>query len=53
MTEADYSAKMAEIDRMLNDPTATMYPGKVWELLEELSSQHRAADCGTNRGLPD
>ncbi len=37
MTEADYTSKLDELDRLLNDPDVPMEPGRVWSLLAELS----------------
>ncbi len=36
MTDRDESAKMVELDRLLNDPDVPMQPGRVWALLDEL-----------------
>jgi hypothetical protein len=36
MTEREFEAKVAEVDRLLNDPTVRMDPDKVWALLAEL-----------------
>lgn len=44
MTEADYEAKLVELDRLLNDPGVDMEPSRVWSLLDEVS-QH-------DQGLP-
>jgi hypothetical protein len=37
MTDADYSRKLDEIDRMLNDPDTRLEPARVWALLAEVS----------------
>jgi hypothetical protein len=39
MTEAEYSRKLDELDRLLNDPDVPMEPGKVWSLLAEISQR--------------
>ena len=39
MNEQDYSAKLDELDRLLNDPDGPMQPDRVWSLLAEVS-QH-------------
>lgn len=39
MTDTDYSLKLEELDRLLNDPDAPMEPARVWTLLAEIS-QH-------------
>jgi hypothetical protein len=36
MTEREIDAKLAELDRLLNDPGTRMDPHKVWSLLAEL-----------------
>ena len=38
MTEAEFDAKLAEVDRLLNDPEVRLDPDRVWTLLAELSS---------------
>lgn len=37
MTDADYSRKLEELDRLLNDPDVQMQPARVWALLAEVS----------------
>ena len=39
MTEKDYSAKLDELDELLNGPDAPIEPERVWTLLAEVS-QH-------------
>ena len=36
MTQMDERAKLAELERLLNDPDVPMQPGRVWSLLDEL-----------------
>jgi hypothetical protein len=36
MTERDFEAKLAELDRLLNDPEIRMDPDRVWTLLAEI-----------------
>jgi len=36
MTEADYSRKLDELDRLLNDPDTRLEPARVWALLAEV-----------------
>ena len=36
MSEAEIARKMAELDRLLNDPEVRMDPHRVWALLQEL-----------------
>lgn len=42
MTDRDYDSKLAELDRLLNDPDVPMEPARVWSLLAEIS-QHDVA----------
>lgn len=46
MTERELDQKMAELDRMLNDPETRMDPHKVWALLAEISRQPASAATG-------
>lgn len=46
MTEAEYANRLAEIDRLLNDPEVTMDADKVWSLLADI------ADHATARKQP-
>ena len=39
MTESEMQAKIAELDRLLNDPDVRLDPHRVWTLLAELSAQ--------------
>jgi hypothetical protein len=41
MTEREFESKLAELDRLLNDPEIRMDPHRVWALLAELSSKAR------------
>lgn len=43
MTDMEYARKLAELDRLLNDPEVPMRPGDVWELLAEISQSDMAA----------
>ncbi len=43
MTEIEYTLKLDELDRLLNDPDVEMQPAKVWTLLAELSARDLAA----------
>lgn len=42
MTEADYSRKLDELDRLLNDPDTRLEPARVWALLAEVSRAESA-----------
>jgi hypothetical protein len=37
MTEREMERKLAELDRLLNDPDTRMDPHRVWSLLAEIS----------------
>ena len=38
-TERDFEAKLAELDRLLNDPEVRMDPDRVWTILAEISDK--------------
>lgn len=38
MTEREMERKLAELDRLLNDPDTRMDPHRVWSLLAELAN---------------
>jgi hypothetical protein len=42
MTEAEYAGKLAELDRLLNDPDVPMQPARVWSLLAEIAQRDLA-----------
>ena len=46
MTDAEYARKLAELDRLLNDPDVPMEPAKVWSLLAELAQRDIGATSG-------
>ncbi|WP_135465973.1 peptide chain release factor 1 [Crenalkalicoccus roseus] len=39
MTEREFEAKLAELDRLLNDPEVRLDPDRVWSLLAELNAR--------------
>ncbi|MGH7042551.1 MAG: hypothetical protein ACREFY_10525 [Acetobacteraceae bacterium] len=43
MTEADYTRKLDELDRLLNDPDVPMEPALVWSLLAEIAQRDLGA----------
>ena len=43
MTDTDYASKLAELDRLLNDPEVPMEPERVWSLLAEISMRDGTA----------
>ncbi len=42
-TERDFEAKLAELDRLLNDPEVRMDPDRVWTILAEISGKDARA----------
>lgn len=50
MTETDYSRKLDELDRLLNDPDVPMEPARVWSLLAEIAQ--RDLSIGRSGGVP-
>ena len=43
MTEVDFEAKLAELDKLLNDPEVRMDPDRVWTILAEIRGQDTRA----------
>jgi len=41
MSQTDHAARLAELDRVLNDPEVPMEPAQVWSLLAEIA-RHEA-----------
>lgn len=41
MTEADYTRKLDELDRLLNDPDVPMAPDRIWSLLADVALHER------------
>ena len=39
MTEREFQAKLAELDRLLNDPEVRMDPDRVWTLLADSTTR--------------
>jgi hypothetical protein len=42
MSTAEYSRKLDELDRLLNDPDVPMQPDRIWSLLADLSRPETA-----------
>lgn len=42
MDERDFEDKLAELDRLLNDPEVRMDPDRVWTILAEISGKDAA-----------
>jgi hypothetical protein len=51
MTEREIEAKLAELDRLLNDPETRMDPHKVWSLLAELRDSPQTAQLRPLSGM--
>ncbi|HTR17032.1 MAG TPA: peptide chain release factor 1 [Acetobacteraceae bacterium] len=49
MTETDYQYKLAELDRLLNDPDVPMEPTRIWSLLAEVSRHDNVVRRGATR----
>ncbi len=37
MTIAEYTSKLDELDRLLNDPDVPMQPDRIWSILADVS----------------
>jgi hypothetical protein len=46
MTDREFQAKLAELDRLLNDPDIRMDPHRVWTLLAEISAREARVPAG-------
>jgi hypothetical protein len=42
MSTAEYSRKLDELDRLLNDPDVPMQPDRIWSLLADVSRSETA-----------
>jgi hypothetical protein len=47
MSDGDYARKLAELERLLNDPEVPMEPSLVWSLLDEISQASAPGCTGT------
>ena len=43
MSTAEYSRKLDELDRLLNDPEVPMQPDRIWSLLADVSRPEAAS----------
>ncbi|WP_428490172.1 hypothetical protein [Rhodopila sp.] len=43
MSSAEYSQKLDELDRLLNDPDVPMQPDRIWSLLADVSRPETTA----------
>ncbi|WP_428538539.1 peptide chain release factor 1 [Rhodopila sp.] len=48
MSSAEYSRKLDELDRLLNDPDVPMQPDRIWSLLADVSRPETAAVMAAN-----
>ena len=48
MSTAEYSRKLDELDRLLNDPDVPMQPDRVWSLLAEVSCSEASSMHGSS-----
>jgi hypothetical protein len=48
MSTAEYSRKLDELDRLLNDPDVPMQPDRVWSLLAEVSRSDASRMSGSS-----
>ena len=53
MTESEYARRLAEIDRLLNDPDTAMDARKVWSLLADVADHPPAPPRHTEPDLPE
>jgi hypothetical protein len=44
MTHNDFAGGLAEVDRLLNDPSIPMQPAEIWRLTDELAEAVARAD---------
>ena len=44
MTETEYARKLAELDRLLNDPDVPMQAPRVWAMLAEIAQCEQDRD---------
>jgi hypothetical protein len=52
MSTAEYSRKLDELDRLLNDPDVPMQPDRIWSLLADVSRPERAAAARSAASQP-
>jgi hypothetical protein len=50
MSTAEYSRKLDELDRLLNDPDVPIQPGRIWSLLADVSRPDVASTPGSGDG---
>jgi hypothetical protein len=53
MSIAEYSRKLDELDRLLNDPDVPMEPDKIWSLLAEVSRPEAASAAASAMEVHD
>lgn len=50
MSDAEYSRKLDELDRLLNDPDIPMQPDRIWSLLADVSRPNLNSAGSASRG---
>jgi hypothetical protein len=50
MTDDEYSRKLDQVDRLLNDPSVPIEPALIWTLLAEVSEHEARARTLSSRG---
>lgn len=53
MSDAEYSRKLDELDRLLNDPDVPMQPDRIWSLLADVSRPEAAVTASAISEQPD
>jgi len=48
MPTAEYSRKLDELDRLLNDPDVPMQPDRIWSLLADVSRPEGTVSAGSS-----
>ncbi len=50
MTDSEYSGKLDELERLLNDPDVPMEPDRIWSLLADVSGRDQTGGFSAARG---
>ena len=49
MSSAEYSRKLDELDRLLNDPDVPMQPDRIWSLLDDVAGSDASRRSGGSK----